>query len=90
MTGANTLGTILQIKTYKTKDGLKEILDKKHIPSDYGGGEKSIDDLVGKSCSVRGGLTLTLDFLKNIFSTPRLRKWRFFLTSKKMFSDYLW
>lgn len=40
------------IKTYKTKDGLKEILDKKHIPSDYGGGEKSIDDLAENSVAL--------------------------------------
>lgn len=44
---------MLQIKTHKSKDGLKDILDKKDIPSDYGGGEKSIDELTRKSARCR-------------------------------------
>ncbi|XP_034249810.1 alpha-tocopherol transfer protein-like [Thrips palmi] len=40
------------IKTYKNSDALKDLLDKRYIPSDYGGSAKSVDALVETSVTL--------------------------------------
>lgn len=50
-----------QIKIYKSADGLKDFLDKDHIPSDFGGKDKSLEDLAGELS------------LNEIMSLPQMR-----------------